>query len=368
MNLSLGIVGLPNVGKSTLFNALVKNGQAAASNYPFCTIDPNVGIVEVPDQRLQELAKLVHPEKIIPAIVEFYDIAGIIKGASQGEGLGNKFLSHIRETAAILLVARFFKDPEVIHVHGELDPKADLETVLLELILADLETAKRGQDRYAKSAKSGDKNAQEALHFIQKVLTALEDQKPASTVVPQSENELNTFKDLQLLTAKPMLVVANIGESQINLRAEDIYKQYELHDLIPNSNWLIPISAKIEAELATLPEEEQQEYLAGFGLTESGLNRLIEASYRLLGLHTFFTAGPKEVRAWTIKKGWKAPQAAGTIHTDFEKGFIRAEAIAYADYLAYAGEQGAKEGGKLRLEGKDYIVQDGDVMHFRFNV
>jgi GTP-binding protein YchF len=367
-SLTLGIVGLPNVGKSTLFNALVKNGQAAASNYPFCTIDPNVGIVEVPDERLAVLAGIAKPEKILPAAIEFLDIAGIIKGASQGEGLGNKFLSHIRESAAILLVARFFDHPDVIHVHGKVDPKYDLETVLLELILADLDTAQKTMDRYRKAGKGGDKQAVAALGYVERVYAALEAGTPAATVPAVSDEDHIALREMQLLTSKPLLVVANVGEDQISATPEELYAQFDLKNLIPSSAWLIPISAQIEAELVALPEEEQAEYLDSFGLKESGLTRLVQSAYALLGLQTYFTAGPQEVRAWTIGKGWKAPLAAGVIHTDFTKGFIRAEVISYADYAQFKGEQGAKEAGKLRLEGKEYVVQDGDVMHFRFNV
>lgn len=368
MPLSLGIVGLPNVGKSTLFNALVRNGQAEASNYPFCTIDPNVGIVEVPDIRLSGLSSIVNPEKVLPAVVEFLDIAGIIKGASQGEGLGNKFLSHIRESAAILLVARFFEHPDVIHVNGTVNPKSDLETVLLELILADLESVQKGRDRYAKAARGNDKTASACLEYVEKIYAALENQKPASTIPPQAEADFIALRELQLLTSKPMLIIANVGENQLQLTSDELYTQFSLDSLIPSSDWLVPINAQIEAELSSLEPDEQQEFLATYGLKESGLIRLTQRAYNLLGLQTYFTAGPKEVRAWTIPVGAKAPEAAGAIHTDFTKGFIRAEVIAYADYIAYTGEQGAKEAGKLRSEGKEYVVQDGDVMHFRFNV
>lgn len=368
MNLSLGIVGLPNVGKSTLFNALVKNGQAAASNYPFCTIDPNVGIVEVPDTRLDALAEIVKPAKVIPAVIEFVDIAGIIKGASQGEGLGNKFLSHIRETAAILLVARFFEHPDVIHVNGKVDPKSDLETVLIELILADLETVSKAKNRYTKDARGGDKTAAACLKFVDKLYECLEQEKPANLVKLEHDADFIVQRELQLLTSKPMLVIANVSEDQLAIGSQELFEKYHLESLIPSSDWLIPISASIEAELSTLPQDEQVEFLEALGLKESGLIRLVQNAYSLLGLQTYFTAGPQEVRAWTIPKNSKAPEAAGAIHTDFTKGFIRAETIAFDDYIAYAGETGAKEAGKLRLEGKDYIVQDGDVMHFRFNV
>ncbi|HSI20806.1 MAG TPA: redox-regulated ATPase YchF [Verrucomicrobiae bacterium] len=366
--LSLGIVGLPNVGKSTLFNALVKNTHAEASNYPFCTIDPNVGIVEVPDERLAALAGIVNPEKIVPAVVEFWDIAGIIKGASQGEGLGNKFLANIRETAAIVLVARFFDHPDIIHVNGKIDPKSDLETVLLELILADLESVQKGKDRYNKAARGGDKAAQACLQFAELLENALGDEKPASSVKADTDEAKIVLRELQLLTAKPVLIVANVAEDQATIDAATLYKEYDLASLVPSADWIIPISAKLEAELSALPAEDQEVFLGEYGLKESGLNRLIRSAYSLLGLQTYFTAGPKEVRAWTTPVGARAPQAAAEIHTDFEKGFIRAEVIAFPDYVAGKGEAGAREAGKLRSEGKEYVVQDGDVMHFRFNV
>ena len=373
-SLSLGIVGLPNVGKSTLFNALVKNGQAAASNYPFCTIDPNVGIVEVPDTRLVALSSLAKPERVVPAIVEFYDIAGIIKGASQGEGLGNKFLAHIRETAAIILVARFFDHPDIIHVNGTINPKHDLETVLLELMLADLETISKARDRYQKSARGGDVDAKAAVTLIDNLEQALTQEKRASTVFDSLDASFPVHvaatvkRELQLLTAKPVLIVANVGEDQLDMSAESIFTTHGLQSIVPSSDWIIPLSARLEAELSTLSPEEQLEFLQSYNLTESGLTRLVQKAYSLLKLETYFTVGPKEVRAWTIPVQCKAPQAAGVIHTDFEKGFIRAEVIGYADYIVCKGEQGAKEAGKLRSEGKEYVMRDGDIVHFRFNV
>lgn len=366
--LSLGIVGLPNVGKSTLFNALVKNTHAEASNYPFCTIDPNVGIVEVPDERLAKLAELVQPARVVPAVVEFWDIAGIIKGASTGEGLGNKFLSNIRETAAIILVARFFDHPDIVHVNGAVNPRADLETVLLELILADLETVQKAKDRYAKAARGGDKAAQAAMHYVERLEQALSQEQAARTVAAAHDEERMVLRELQLLTSKPLLIVANVAEDQVGVDSATLYAEHSLEHIVPSADWIIPISAKLEAELAALPADEHELFLAEYGLKESGLNRLIQSAYQLLGLQTYFTAGPQEVRAWTVRKGARAPEAAGEIHTDFEKGFIRAETISFADFIAGGGEAGAKEAGKLRSEGKDYVVQDGDVMHFRFNV
>lgn len=372
-NLSLAIVGLPNVGKSTLFNALVKNGQAVASNYPFCTIEPNVGVVEVPDQRLAQLANLVQPERIVPAIVEFHDIAGLIAGASKGEGLGNKFLAHIRETAALILVARCFEDPDVIHVAGAIDPKRDLEIILLELILADLETVSKSRDRYLKAARGNDKDAQAAVAVLDALENCLAKEQRASQVFANRSLAPETVMDqvereLHLLTAKPLLIVANIGESQLNQTGADLFEKYQFSSLVPDENWVIPVCAKLESELAGLAETEQKDFLQSFGLEESGLTRLVQRAYKLLDLETYFTAGPKEVRAWTIAIGSTAPEAAGVIHTDFAKGFIRAEVIGYQDFIQFKGESGAKEAGKLRSEGKEYIVQDGDVMHFRFNV
>ena len=365
-SLSLGIVGLPNVGKSTLFNALVKNSQAAASNYPFCTIDPNVGLVEVPDSRLVALSSIVKPQRIVPAVVEFYDIAGIIKGASQGEGLGNKFLSHIRETAAILLVARFFDHPDIIHVNGAVNPAHDLETVLLELILADLETVSKAKDRYTRQART-DADAKESLAYIEKLEAGLSNQELASKI-GSDEVAKRVHSELQLLTAKPMLIVANVSEDMLDKTPDQLFKENNLEKIVPDPSWIVPICAQLEAELVNLEGAEQLEFLESYGLKESGLVRLVQQAYLLLGLETYFTAGVQEVRAWTMPRGCKAPQAAGIIHTDFERGFIKAEVISYADYVAYAGEQGAKEAGRLRQEGKEYVFHDGDVVHFKFNV
>ena len=363
MNLSLGIVGLPNVGKSTLFNALLKSEQALAANYPFATIDPNVGIVQVPDQRLQVLADLVHPEKMVPAVVEFWDIAGIVKGASQGEGLGNQFLSNIRQTAALILVTRCFGG-ETIHVNGKVDPVFDLETVLLELILADLESVSKGIERYRRAAKGGEIEATACLRFAEQLYERLEQEKPANTLSPITDADHIVVRELQLLTSKPFLVVANIDETQ--LHSTTLYSDYGFEKFVELEGF-VPICAQVEAELASLPETERLEFMESYGMKNSGMDLLAQAAYRLLNLRTFFTAGPKEVKAWTITAGMTAPLAAGAIHTDFIKGFIRAETIAYADYAKYAGESGAKDAGRLRLEGKEYVVQDGDVMHFRVN-
>jgi GTP-binding protein YchF len=366
-NLSLGIVGLPNVGKSTLFNALVGSKAAEASNYPFCTIDPNVGIVVVPDDRLAQLAAITKPEKVIPAVVEFVDIAGLIEGASRGEGLGNAFLGHIRETAAIVLVTRCFSDPNVTHVAGSVNPLRDLETLQIELALADLGTVSKAIDRYRKPARADDADAKGALAFLETLEAELSDGKPARRLVADNPAYANLVqKELQLLTAKPMMVVANVTESEASLSTQEIASTYSLTQFVSESQ-VIPLSAKLEAELAELSDEERAVFLADYNLEESGLHRLVRAAYALLGLQTYFTAGVKEVRAWTIPVGATAPQAAGVIHTDFEKGFIRAETIAFSDYITQKGEMGAKTAGKMRAEGKEYIVQDGDVLHFRFS-
>jgi len=364
MSLKCGIVGLPNVGKSTLFNALTKAG-IAAENYPFCTIEPNVGIVEVPDPRLAQLAAIVKPQKVVPAVVEFVDIAGLVAGASKGEGLGNQFLANIRETDAIAHVVRCFEDPNVVHVAGKVDPVSDIETINTELALADLQTVDKQMQRYAKVAKTGgDKEAQRLVAVLEKVRVALDQARPARTVALAKE-ELAVLKPLFLLTMKPTMYVANVSEhgfADNPLLAK--VEEYARAEGAP----VVAISAAIEAQIADLPDEDKQLFLEDMGMHEPGLNRVIRAGFTLLGLQTYFTAGEKEVRAWTVAVGATAPQAAGVIHTDFEKGFIRAEVIAFPEFVAHKGEHGAKEAGKMRLEGKEYVVHDGDVMHFRFNV
>jgi GTP-binding protein YchF len=363
MGFKCGIVGLPNVGKSTLFNCLTK-AEIAAENYPFCTIEPNVGMVPVPDLRLDQLAAIVKPQRILPTMMQFVDIAGLVAGASKGEGLGNKFLTHIRETDAIAHIVRCFVDDDITHVSGRVDPLSDIETIDTELVLADLDTAERALDRAGRQARTGDKEAKKLTALFERIVAHFGDGKPLRTLEMDAD-ERHLLKSWQFITAKPVLYVANVDDSA----AEDneMVAKVRKHAAIEGSE-VVVLCAAMEAELSELSAEDQAEFLAELGQTEPGLNRLIRAGYELLDLLTFFTAGEKEVRAWTVRKGSTAPQAAGRIHTDFEKGFIRAEVTAFDDYIACKGETGAKAAGKLRLEGRDYVVSEGDVMHFRFNV
>jgi GTP-binding protein YchF len=363
MGFKCGIVGLPNVGKSTLFNALTQTAAAQAANYPFCTIEPNVGEVAVPDPRLDALAEVAKSAQIIPTRLTFVDIAGLVRGASKGEGLGNQFLAHIREVDAIAYVLRCFEDDDVTHVEGRVDPLSDADTVETELMIADLESLEKRVVALEKRARGADKEAKEQLELVNRVLPLLRDGKPAR-LTKVSDEERPAFDALNLLTSKPVLYVANVDEASAaegNAYSAKVEERAKQEGAVA-----VVISARIESEIATLPPEERADYLDALGLHETGLDRLINAGYRLLGLVTYFTVGPKEARAWTIERGTKAPQAAGVIHSDFEKGFIRSETIAYADYVALKGEAGAKEAGRMRLEGKDYVVADGDVLHFRF--
>ena len=363
MGFKCGIVGLPNVGKSTLFNALTQTAAAQAANYPFCTIEPNVGDVAVPDQRLDKLAQIATSKEIIPTRLTFVDIAGLVRGASKGEGLGNQFLANIRECDAIAHVVRCFEDGDITHVEGKIDPIADIETIETELMLADLESVEKRVINLEKRAKQNDKEAKETLDLVNRCLVLLREGKPAR-LAEVSADERKLFNSLGLLSSKPVLYVCNVEEGAAengNAFSQQVAARAKEEGAVA-----VVVSAKIESEIAVLPFEDQKDYLDAVGLTEPGLNRVIRAGYQLLGLVTYFTVGPKEARAWTIEKGTKAPQAAGVIHTDFEKGFIRSETIAYEDYVSLKGEAGARDAGKLRLEGKEYVVADGDVLHFRF--
>ena len=364
MGIKCGIVGLPNVGKSTLFNAVTQAQNAAAANYPFCTIDPNVGVVPVPDLRLAALADIVKPEKVLPTTVEFVDIAGLVAGASKGEGLGNKFLAHIRETDAVAHVVRCFVNDDVVHVAGRIDPLADIDVINTELALADLETVERGLQRAEKASKAGDKDAIRLRELLKRMRDHLDAGHPARTLALDAADR-PLLHELHLITLKPLMYVANVAENGLK---DNPYLEAVRQRGVAEGADVVPVCAAIESEIAQLDEADRQAFLEELGLHEPGLDRVIRAAYHLLGLLTFFTAGPKEVRAWTTHKGAHAPQAAGEIHTDFEKGFIRAEVISFEDFVACRGEHGAREAGKMRLEGKDYVVREGDVMHFRFNV
>lgn len=365
MGFKCGIVGLPNVGKSTLFNAITASEQAAAANYPFCTIEPNTGTVTVPDTRIDKLVALVNPAKVVPATIQFEDIAGLVEGASKNEGLGNKFLAHIRDVDAIAHVVRCFEDENVIHVSGSVDPERDIRIIQTELALKDLETVTKRLDKSEKLARGGDKEEKLRVEILNGLKPILDEARPARLYEVEPQND-HIVRELGLLTRKPVLYVANVGEA--DLPAGNPHSEVVRRLAAEEGAEVVIISSKIEGEIARLGDPERREFMEGLGLTESGLDRLIHAGYKLLGLRTYFTAGPKEVRAWTIRAGDTAPVAAGKIHSDFEKGFIRAETITFEDYVANGGELGAKEAGKLRIEGKEYIVQDGDVMHFRFNV